>query len=147
MDPIEMLEYAHEGMKWLSVGVGAYFAMFLADATIPPLFSEKIKNQRDLDRITAEESAKLGLDKPVEAYLEKSNEDDSRRFSDGTYEIRIGSGRSGATRSAVRHELYHIHKGHFDDPLHKRGRLTRKLNYLLRQEPQAIAYGLFKLKL
>jgi hypothetical protein len=80
----------------------------------------------------------LGLDKPVKAVFHNDWEECAEKNDDGQYEIKIGG--FGARRTQVRHELYHLFR-HVD-----RG-WKGNLHYLLIDEPQAIAYEVFRLKL
>lgn len=152
MDPKELFDYAVVGMKWLAAGGAAYIATLAGLCAVPSLFSEKIKSQNDLDRIVREEAEKLDGTKQLSA-----RQLSARFYDTGMAEVikmgvggnsmfyTINLGGFGANRSIARHELYHIHKGHFGYPW-GRSRLLRTLHYLFRAEPQAIAYQ-FKLKL
>ncbi len=140
----EIFEYVTEGMKWLSIGGGAYFTTLVGLSGIPKLFSERIKSQEDLDRITSEEAEKLGIEEPVTPKFHNSWEENSKKLIDGTYVINIGG--YSARRCTVRHELYHIHRGHLDFMARHESRLLRRLDYFFRQEPQAIAYEVFRLR-
>jgi len=145
MDPNEVFEYVTEGMKWLSIGGGTYIATLASLNGILRLFSEKISSQDDLDRITAEETEKLGMTRQVTPKFHENHEESARKLDDGTYEINIGG--FGARRTQVRHELYHVHRGHCDDRRRIENGLINNLDYLFRREPQAIAYEVLKLKL
>jgi hypothetical protein len=145
MNPNEVFEYVNEGIKWLALGGGTYLTTLYVLNGIPRLFSEKIHNQEDLDRITTEEAEKLGMTRSV---IPKFHEDSialSTLLDNDTYEIHLGG--FGARRTQVRHELYHIHRKHHEQPWTNSKGLKRSLNYLLKQEPQAIAYEVFRLKL
>ncbi len=145
MDPSEVFEYATEGMKWLVMGGGTYITTLAGLNGIPRLFSEKIDNQEELDRITSEEAQRLGLDKVVKAKFHKIWKEGARKKNDGTYEINIGG--FGARRTQVRHELYYIYRGHCDSRKRIKSNTLNRLDYFLRREPQAIAYEVFGLKL
>ncbi len=145
MGPNEIFEYVSECMKWLAIGGGTYIATLVGLSEIPTLFSERIHTQEDLDRITSEESKKLGMTKCVTPRFYDHWEAGAAKLGDGTYEIHIGG--FGARRSSVRHELYHVHKGHFDFCRYQPSALLQNLDYLFRQEPQAIVYEAFRLKL
>ena len=145
MDPNELFEYVVEGMKWLAVGGGTYIITLAGLNGIPRLFSERIHNQEDLDRITTEEAEKLGMTRDITPKFHEDWEERVTKLDDGTYEVHLGG--FGARRTSVRHELYHIHKEHHEHPWRNSNSLIRTLNYLLREEPQAIAYEVFGLKL
>jgi len=145
MDPNEIFEYVTEGMKWLLIGGGTYITTLVGLNGIPRLFSEKIHSQEDLDRIIAEETEKLGMTITVISKFHEDWEARATKLDNGTYEVHLGG--FSARRSSVRHELYHIHKEHHEHPWRNSNGLIRTLNYLLREEPQAIAYEVFRLKL
>lgn len=145
MNPNEIFEYVTEEMKWLAVGGGTYITTLAGLNGIPRLFSEKIHSQEDLDRITAEEAEKLGMTRGVTSKFHEEWEECARKLDDGTYEIHLGG--FGARRTQVRHELYHIHREHLEHKAMSSNGLIKALNYWLRQEPQAIAYEVFGLKL
>jgi len=145
MDPKELSDYLIEGIKWLSIGgISTYVGVMLTEP-ISYLFSERIKSQEDLDRISKEEAEKLGLKKTFKSNLHENFRGSTRKLDDGTYEINIGG--YAARRSVVRHELYHVHKGHPDFMRSQENRFLRVLDYYFRQEPQAILYEIFRLRL
>jgi len=145
MDPNEIFEYVTEGMKWLAIGGGTYLSAMGGLSAIERLFSERINSQEDLDRIAGEEAKKLGMNKPFNAKFHSSFAGSAPKLEDGTYEINIGG--FAARRSLVRHELYHIHRGHSDALKDRQNDFINTLDFLFRCEPQAIAYQVFRLKL
>ena len=119
-------------------------------------YPEKINSQEDLDRIVKEEARKLGIKKQFKAIYENDAITTSdifgvyggvaQRISDGTYEIRIGG--YGRNRATVRHELYHIYRGHCDDCIKKsKNPLLNHIDRNFRREIQACVYQAFGLKL
>lgn len=148
MDPKELFDYTIDGVKWLAAGGATYIVTLIGLCAAPRLFSERIKSQDDLDKIVKEETERLGMTKRILARFHNTWREDTAKYSmEGRlldYMINIGG--FGARRTMVRHELYHIHKGHFEHPLRRRGPVLRELHYLFIAEPQAIAYQ-FKLKL
>jgi len=145
MGPNEISDYVTEGMKWLSIGGGTYIASLTILNTVPKLFSERINSQEDLDRVVDEEANKLSMTKSITPKFHDFWIEASIKLDGGNYEIDIGG--FGARRSTVRHELYHIHGGHLEHPWKKSNGFLRALNYIFREEPQAIVYGVFRLKL
>ena len=145
MDPNDIFKYAINGIKWLAAGGGIYITTFLGLNVISNLFSERIRNQEDLDRIIAEEAKKLGMTRQVTSKFHNTYEAVARKLEDETYKIDIGG--SGANRGDVRHELYHVHRGHCDDRKKIENDFLNELDYLFRREPQAVAYQVFRLKL
>ena len=125
---------------------GLYTIGIIFSDTIGTMFSERIKSQGDLERIAAEEAEKLGMSKSFKVNFHNSQlkEGHASKLDDGTYEINIGH--FGSRRSIVRHELYHIHRGHSDD-WKKRTNLINILYYYFRWEPQAVVYEVFRIKL
>ena len=147
MNPNNIFDYIVEGMKWLAIGGGIYITTTVGTTLTGRMFSEKIKSQEDLEKIVEEETEKLGVDKPLKSEFGDFPLAFAAKQRDGTYHLHVG--RSTASRSLVKHELYHIHKGHKGISFSKdsRNTLGRILKYLFIEEPQAIAYGTFGLKL
>jgi len=69
----------------------------------------------------------------------------ARKLNDETYEINVGG--ICARRSSIRHELYHIYRGHLEPHWSDFNSLLSALTYSLIEEPQAIAYEIFGLKI
>jgi hypothetical protein len=145
MEVSETFGYVLEGMKWLGVGGGAYIATLVGLTSLSRIFSERINSQEDLERFAGEEAKKLRMTERFKARFHNSWEENARILEGGTYEINLGG--FGARRSMVRHELYHIHKNHLLYNKRQTNGLLKKLNYLFRQEPQAIAYEVFRLRI
>ncbi|MBI2043917.1 hypothetical protein HYT24_00970 [Candidatus Pacearchaeota archaeon] len=143
MDPQEIIGYTIEGIKWLGLGIGGAPIAFGIVASIKDvLFSEKIKSQKNLERIAEEEMNKLGMDQSFEVEWGDFFSDYVKKDQDGKYKICIRKSFT-ASRNLVRHELYHIHRGH----MHKKDNIfIRLLKYYFIHEPQAVAYGSFGLK-
>jgi len=127
-------------MKYLAIG-GAYFVTLIGLNTLSIFFSEKIKNQEELDKIIIEESKKLRLNKKaIGIYLPKF-EAECKKIGNH-YIVKLGG--KMANRGCVKHELYHIFRGHLENQSTKK---VENLKYFFKQEPQAIAYDVFGLKL
>ncbi|MBS3086589.1 hypothetical protein J4422_02710 [Candidatus Pacearchaeota archaeon] len=144
MDLNEIFGYAADGAKWLAIGSVAYLLGLAGLSSITRVFSERVNSQEDLDRIVKEEVEKLGITKPIKANFQTSYAGGAKKIGEGNYEINIGG--FAARRSMVRHELYHIRKGHCEKIREEIG-INDLFNYLLKYEPQAIAYQVFGIKL
>ena len=138
MSPNEISEYVTEGMKWLAIGGISYIAAMTGLSWTHGL-SEKIRSQEELEKVVDEEATKLGLDSSkIDA---KYNEERSKAKKNGErYDLHLEGNWSSSTRATVRHELYHILKEDF-------GERTTLLKYLFMNEPSALIYGSFKVKL
>jgi hypothetical protein len=135
-----MVEHTAERKELFGICSGICLTTILAGLSIiGNWFSERIKSQEDLNRITEEETRKLGIKRSIRANFHESDRMDAIQYSDGTCEINIGGCTS--TRSSVRHELYHIYRGHLD------GSKFMDKDYFLRREPQAIIYEVFRIKI
>jgi len=110
----------------VTVACPIYVPMLLGACVLPVLFERKITSQKELDSIVNEESKKLGLSNIAGKLHEKycgHVGPDGKSVHVGGFE---------ATRTIVRHELYHIYKQHND--------CNNMFNYLFKYEPQAILY-------
>jgi len=109
------------------VSIPAYVPLLIGACIIPSLLSKRIKSQKELDCIVKKESEKLGLENIKGLLCEKHE----GYFNSKEKTIKVGG--IEATRTIVKHELYHV-KNHgscdFKD----------KVDYFLRLEPQAILY-------
>jgi len=143
MDPNEIFKYVAEGAGCLAAGGLTYLTALVGSSAVSDVFSKKITSQEDLDGIVSEEVEKLGMDKPVRANFHGFDRADAKKTAKGSYVVNVGG--SFATRGGVRHELYHIHKGHVED--NGKSDLVDKIDYYFRQEPQAIAYEVFRIKI
>lgn len=151
MDPKDILDCATEGMKWLAMGGLSYIGMLAGSQAISAKYSQRIETQAELESIVEEEAQKLGLKKRVKAFLHdglKASSDKIRWYSeDGDFSYyKIDVGGFQAKRSTVKHELYHIHKGHFERRENIRSKILQELAYLFKYEPQATLYELFGIK-
>jgi len=125
--------------KWSGIGFSGYVAALAAPYFIDGVISKKIESQQELEKIAKEEAKKLNMSKSFNAFLYLENEARATE-SNGEYSIHIGG--MAATRHAIRHELYHIHRGHLDHP-----KKTSLLYYLFVFEPQAVLYECFGIKM
>lgn len=133
MDFKEIMDYASIGMQNLLLFGGAL--------ALAHKFSGGVNSQEDLDRIISEEAAILGVDssKIVGTY----NARFTQVWKDGDkYRLEVSKDFINSNRAGVRHELYHIHKGDVDSE-----KRFPRLDYFLIQEPRALLYGAFKLRL
>ena len=105
-------------------------------------FSEKIskKDLEYLKAVTDEEAQRLGLDlSKIGISFNPSRESRTccYKTDSGDYNL-IFEGEGEMTRSSIRHELYHIYKGHVEEvtpPGFRKG-----FRYLFIEEPQAVGY-------
>ena len=109
----------------------------------PLYFSEKIEDQKKLERVINEEKYKLGLnDVIIKSSLDLEDTAcyaDSCRIDENEFEIYIARGN---TRDIVKHELYHIYR------MKQQGcDGWKKRKYNLVEEPLAILYGTTGIKL
>jgi|SRR3989338_10901740 len=146
MDPNEISEYAREGMKWLILGGGSYIGALLVCQVYDCWpFQRKIESQEELNVVVQEEAEKLGLDSSkIDAIYNGIT--NGVRKNEERWELQL-EGAWHSTRNAIRHELYHIAKGHCENRLINKNRLLDVLDYLFREEPQATLYGTFGIKL
>jgi len=109
------------------VSIPAYVPLLIGMCMIPSLLSKRIKSQEELDCIVKEESEKLGLENIKGVLCEKHE----GYFNSKEKTIKVGG--IEATRTIVKHELYHVkNHGNYD--------FKDKVNYYLKLEPQAILY-------
>ncbi len=137
MDPNKIFEYVTEGMKLAAIGGGSYVGALLGINLIHG-FSQRIRSQEELEMVVDEEATKLGLD-PSKIDATYNGKTDGARKNRGRYDLHL-IGDWLSTRAAVRHELYHILKDC------DKGKPTL-ISYLFLEEPRALMYGSFKLKL
>lgn len=123
--------------------VSAYTLGLAGVSMLGNVFSEKITSQEHLDRLVREESKSLGMEVPEAVFCEDESKASCQKSEDNRCRVNIGG--AFATRSTVRHEVYHVHKDHPKKPTEER--VTDILKYLFVQEPQAIAYSVLGIKL
>ena len=141
----DVLGIIGEGVKWLAVGGGAYLGALTTSCLIGHLYSDKIKNPEQLEKILRDEIKKLEIDGDVIGYYLWDDYAGHVEFSSNDGPHKISAGGLAANRNTIRHELYHIKKQHWKN--RPKNFLLNKLDYFFRREPQAIAYELFGLKL
>jgi hypothetical protein len=144
MADYEIMDFARQGITL----AGIYFAMD-AGVSIRRFFSEKIKSQKDLDRMIEEESTNLDLDSVnVFGVLKKTDGNClAKQYTDNIYGIIINE--KDADRCSVRHELYHIHK-HRPFNVKKISKIKKVYNECKTkfvEEPQAVIYETLGIKL
>ena len=131
-----------ESLEPVLLSIGALVTVFGMLKGIPILLHGRLTNQDELDRSISEESERLSLQGKIINSSLGANLDDwtsrVRKISENGYEVKI----SGflPTLCEVRHELYHIYKGHAD----------RKCNGILDLvlcELQANVYGYFGIRM
>ena len=144
MDPNEIFEYVVESMKWLAIGGGSYMVA-LTGFTSTQGISKRIRSQEELEQIVSEEATKLGLDF-TKIDTKYNGEVNGSKKNGERYDLHL-EGNWLSTKATVRHELYHIAKGHCDDRLRIKNGFLNELDYWLRREPQASLYGSFGIKL
>ena len=136
MEQKEILEYVSEGSALLFIYGFSTYATIILLPLISSLFSRKINSQNELDKIIEEESQKLKL-KGVKGILQETTKSFCCMKNE-TPIIVVGG--LGATRGAVKHELYHIFKG----DLNKK---YSEVRYWLLEEPRACLYDSFGIKI
>lgn len=142
MDFNECFYYATEGFEYFSKG--GFFAYIVAMLSNPAslFFSKRIDTQGELDDIVREESLALGMD-DIKGILK--DEFEMTSYVDFSKDKIIEVGGFAASRSGVRHELYHHFKG---DILNSgSSSFVETLKYLAFQEPRACLYQSMKIKL
>ena len=144
MDPGEVMGYALHGAIWCAVGGISYISALVGLQTLPRYLTERIETQDDLERMVFEESQELKLDVPIVPVLKNYHIEEVLVDDDG-FDLKLGG--FGAYRSVVRHELYHIYKQHHEHPWRQGNNFQFTLNYLFREEPQAVAYQVFGIRL
>ena len=147
MDPNELVNYSLQVMKYGAIGIVgtyvAYNAMLAGLKSLNALFYHKINTQEELDRIVDEEAKKLEMVQ-VKAVLHAQFEGLARKNNvDGSLEIHVGG--FGARKSVVRHELYHLYK--HSGRKRPKNPVLRELESMFREEPQAMLYEIFGIKL
>ena len=128
--------------KTLITGTIAYSALFATDI-LSNFPTQKIKSQKELEKIVYEEATILGMDTNI-IKCELLNELAGESIYGGDLKNQyIYIGGLLANRKIVRHELYHIYDGHGDHDT----KLETELNYWFIEEPKAIIYSFTGLKL
>lgn len=136
----EISNYIKTGFEWLAIGGGGFLVSYLGlhlASLMSNLLSHSINTNEELQSVVEKEARKLGIDLRISARLEDRLESEARELSDNSYEIVLGG--FYATVSSVRHELFHIKR--LATELDNSGGL---LNYLLKEEPRAIFYEIFR---
>lgn len=137
-------------VTYAGIAIGSYTALLLGAELIQDLISEKITSKEQLDEIIEEEAENIGLDKRL--VVGKLYASDDKRifgarcyvedfdFEEHTIPIKVVELKSGwgATRGAVRHEMYHL-KNHFP---RTKNRVLRFLKGLFYEEPTATLYAI-----
>jgi len=147
MDPKEIYDYAMGGIALLASGGVSYFsAMALCQISTSWPFRKKISSQEELSKIIEEEAPKLGLDsKKIFGKYDALAEGCFAQKTARGHSVVLKADSWMCTRNAVKHELYHIYRGHCDD----KGEpgLLDVLDYNFRREPQAVLYETFGIKI
>ncbi len=141
----EILNQTAQGILILGAGASAYVLSLCSLSALSQFFSRKIRNQEELNFAIREESKKLGLTKKVIGKFYNEFRDSAGKINHHFYRIDVGG--SLASKSSVRHELYHIYRGHCEPEFQIKNKILDSLNYYLKEEPQVIAYELFRIKL
>jgi hypothetical protein len=107
--------------KKIIAGIGIAFTCLVAPAVYRENFSDKIKNTNDLMKIIKEEAPLARKDSPQKHIFWQFGQTPwetaaSAKISESNYMIILDKKR---TRTAVRHELYHIYGEHCDDAFAK----------------------------
>ena len=119
-------------------------------------FSKKIGNQEDLEQIVKDEKEKLGIEGNIKTTFTNEynplNSGEVHKLGENDYELILPKGAN--SRTAIRHELYHIYKSHLNEENQIKPENHTVFGYVLRNafdmmcisEPQAILYQIFNLK-
>lgn len=110
------------------------------------LLQPKITTQSKLEQMLEMDRKKLDASNNVmiRAALSQECIGKSTKLGDGLYEISLGG--IHANESTLKHELYHILDGHFEDAENLNSELLTALKYLFWYEPKARIYELTGLK-
>jgi len=139
----EIYDCVTSGMNWLTIYGGCTYAGIML-SNFPSLkFSKKIRTQQELDFVVEEESHKLGL-KNIRGILANKGKCHGLAYigEDGTPTIEVGG--LYASKSGVRHELYHHYKDHCN-PMKENWFPEAK--YWFVEEPLACLYQTFRIKI
>ncbi len=139
--------------KYTGIALGSYTVLLAGAQAFQDLASEKITSQDQLDRVGDEEAEKLGMDKRtlVAKFYAVGDENYNRingarcfvedfDFEEHTTPIKVVEIKEGwgASRGAVRHELYHL-KNHLP---RRKNPITRFLRGFFYEEPTATLYAI-----
>jgi len=141
METWDVLHYTFIGLTSVGVIGSAYLIALDGVQKIfgSDIFHKKIESQKDLDKSIKEEAEKLGLENLVinsKLYFDITTQVQRKGAE---YMIQINKDEN-PTVSFVRHEMYHIYKGDCE-------RKNSWIRYLLIEEPRAMLYGCFKIKI
>ncbi len=131
----------------LCILVGSYVAV-LAMSFVGSMLSERIETQRELRAVVVQEAKKLAINPDGVKCRLRPYFEGRIWFNHNTGLARLEVGGWGATRVGVRHELYHLARGHLEPG----GRVWGFANdsdlvYYFIKEPQAIIYSCTGLRL
>lgn len=142
----DIAQVLKNGAEYIFIAGISYPVFLVSLNRLSVLFSDKINSQENLDKIIDQEVNKLGIKKVRGIFVNNSigsaKKIDEQAKEEYEYELQIGGGL--AKRSVVRHELYHIYRGHCE--INVKNNFAGLLEYLVR-ETQASAYGCFGLKI
>ncbi len=135
----------------LSIGVliFVYMVGLVAAEGLADAYSEEIKGKEDLYKALSEEKARLEKCQDYEIRIKLIDESDlpyAKRICKDTYEIGVYE---TTNRSTIKHELYHIEKGHTDvkAPEDITEEIQWYTTYFFYEEPQAAIYELTDIRL
>lgn len=136
MDNLDLFQYVAYGLLF-PIG---YIGITTTAQIISSKFSEQIKDLEELEFVIKEEAKKLGIEnKTIKGSINDEHFSFCVKYQNGSYEIILGS--NGKTKANVKHELYHIYRG----DLEKNG--FNLLKYFFKEEPRAVLYQIFGIKL
>jgi len=146
MDTNEIFNYMKTGATWLAGGGLVYFTSIVG-LGVASMCSERIKSNEQLERVIKEESEKLNLKNVIGIFNKNNPEISAREYTKNICGIRIGG--NYATRCDVKHELYHIYKHRpFQEKTNKKKeQILNWMKYWFLEEPQAMVYEVFEIKL
>lgn len=115
--------------------------------------SERITNQSELETMVEVERKKAGILEGVKINASLGDQSCSEKIDEDSYRLSLNKDGIHNSLATLRHELYHIARGHCDSlyPPSSRDsslkRLRNAVKYLLINEPQAIIYSATGIKL
>lgn len=128
-------------LKTAGVIAAAYVALYATDF-VTDQTATRIKTQRELDEIVAEEARNFGYEGQISGQLKDTTMDDWKHSGENKYKIRVGG--ALATRKTVKHLLAHLSGEHENTEGNQNliGSLGDELKYWFIQEPEAIIKSL-----
>jgi hypothetical protein len=141
----EIIQNFFDGVKWVTICGGSYFTFLIGCHIYDILpFHKKIKSQEQLEMLVYTEAKKLGLNSD-NIYSKFNSKKIGVKMVNDNYCIHLKADYN-STKNTIRHELYHIFKGHCFDRENIKNKLFNQIDYYFRRELQATIYGTFGIK-